>query len=335
MQYTFLRAVRLLILQKPLKTHTYEGTFLGTVVADEHTAAHVGKIILQADGSAADAAVATGLALAVTFPSSAGLGGGGVCLVHDQTSNTVEALDFSPPKAPSGMAVPSLVRGLFALHARYGTRRWEELVQPAETLARFGVNPSPMLISHLKKYKRTILRDPNTQKAFQGLLENEYDRLFQPDLALFLAHLRSRPMALYTGSMGHDFITAARPTLNGLSPTADQFRHYTPVWKEPLSLEVGHNTLYSVSPGESRSTVLTEWERKSQNMSRRPWSSQDLPVGAAGLTVTDAKGTTVSCVLSECSLWNRAYGSGFRGIDSSYVTPNTYESISLLYYVCS
>ena len=95
--------------EKPKNT-PYEGTFLGTVVADEHTAAHVGKTILQADGSAADAAVAAGLALAVTVTILGGPRGGGVCLVHNQASNTVEALDFLPPEGPSGMAVPSRAR---------------------------------------------------------------------------------------------------------------------------------------------------------------------------------------------------------------------------------
>lgn len=287
------------------KEAPYAGEFMGSLVADEQVAAHIGQAVLQAGGSAADAAIATGLALTVTLPSSAGLGGGGACLIYNHTRGVAESLDFLPQKTPSGMATPTLIRGLFALHARYGTTRWEELVRPSEALARFGIHPSQTLLSNLKKYKRRALRDPNTQKIFQDLLKNEHDRLFQPDLAAFLGRLRSRPMDLYIGSMGLDFITAARPTINGLSPTTDQFHSQKPVWKEAPSLKMGQNVLYSFSPAGVRDTVSAAWKRTPSGK-LRPWGSSNLSAGATGLTVTDATGTVISCALS----MNAPFGTG-------------------------
>src|SRR3954463_2547810 len=49
----------------------------GMVVAQERLAAHIGADILRQGGNAIDAAVATGFALAVTYPRAGNIGGGG------------------------------------------------------------------------------------------------------------------------------------------------------------------------------------------------------------------------------------------------------------------
>src|SRR5919205_1187073 len=54
----------------------------GMVVAQERLAAQIGADILRQGGNAVDAAVATGFALAVTYPRAGNIGGGGYMVIH-------------------------------------------------------------------------------------------------------------------------------------------------------------------------------------------------------------------------------------------------------------
>jgi gamma-glutamyltranspeptidase/glutathione hydrolase len=65
----------------------------GMVVSPEAHASHVGASVLNEGGTAADAAVAVALALAVTNPQAGNLGGGGFLLYRDSDGNHA-ALDF-------------------------------------------------------------------------------------------------------------------------------------------------------------------------------------------------------------------------------------------------
>ena len=56
--------------------------FYGGIVADEPRAALVGREVLNAGGNAADAVAAAYFVMSATMPSTAGLGGGGICVVH-------------------------------------------------------------------------------------------------------------------------------------------------------------------------------------------------------------------------------------------------------------
>src|ERR1700752_1999301 len=66
----------------------------GMVVAQEKIAAQIGGDILRQGGSAIDAAVATGFAMAVTYPRAGNIGGGGYMLIHLAQRRIDTAIDY-------------------------------------------------------------------------------------------------------------------------------------------------------------------------------------------------------------------------------------------------
>src|SRR4051794_9072093 len=66
----------------------------GMVVAQEKLAARIGADILRQGGNAVDAAVATGFALAVTYPRAGNIGGGGFMVIHSAERKEDVAIDY-------------------------------------------------------------------------------------------------------------------------------------------------------------------------------------------------------------------------------------------------
>jgi len=93
------------------------------IVGDEPIAVRAGATILSQGGSAVDAVTTTYFALAATFPVAAGLGGGGICIVHDGTTGRSEEFDFLPRDASGGgaYAVPGNVRGFAMMQNSIGS----------------------------------------------------------------------------------------------------------------------------------------------------------------------------------------------------------------------
>jgi gamma-glutamyltranspeptidase/glutathione hydrolase len=141
------------------------------VVAQEASAAEIGRDALRRGGSAVDAAVATAFALAVTHPAAGNLGGGGFLVAFDAPRRSVLTIDFrevAPARATPDMylgpdgkllphhragaraaGVPGTVRGLALAHRKLGRLPWSDLVRPAARLAREGFPVSATLARSL------------------------------------------------------------------------------------------------------------------------------------------------------------------------------------------
>lgn len=184
------------------------------IVTTDILAAEAARDALSSQGSAADGAVALGFTLAVTLPSSAGLGGGGVCVLRDQDGKT-EGLDFRNAR---------LASGLYALHAKAGRRPWSSLVVSAETLARFGHPVSSALAKDLSDFGAVLARDARAIAEFMTpdrRLIVAGDEWRQPALADTLARVRRQPI-LGSGSPVWFTPTATKPS-SALAPGATGF----------------------------------------------------------------------------------------------------------------
>lgn len=232
----------------------YVEGFLGGVVADEPRAALIGREILSSGGTAADAAAAVALTLAVTLPSSASLGGGGVCVVRDSGAKKTETLNFpavSPKKIPSTTvhptAVPGFVRGIAALHAKYGRLTWAQVVAPAEKLARFGNQVSRAFADDLRKAAPATLADPGMRRIFspgKGVaVAKEGDVIAQTDLSSVLGRLRARGGGdFYAGLTARQFVAAVNSVGGSLS--IEDMRAYTPDWRPTIRIPYIKNTYF-------------------------------------------------------------------------------------------
>ena len=211
--------------------------FFGGVAVDEPRAALIARDTIVSGGSAADAAVATFFTLAATLPSSAGLAAGGSCVVFDPASRRFERLDFPARPSSAGaaaVALPVAPRAMFALHARYGRARLEELIGVAETIARFGEPVSKRLAQDIaaslppprgRTEDEMPYRRPDGRPLAQG------EPLQQVDLAATLGRIRVAGIGdLYTGQLARQFIDAAASVGYVVEP--ERLRDALPVWEQ-------------------------------------------------------------------------------------------------------
>lgn len=260
-------------------------SFRGAAVADEPLAATVAADILKQGGSAADAAVALYFALAVTYPSAASLGGGGVCLASDWRTGEIQSLDFlapRPARTDSGIratAVPANVRGMAALHARYGILDWRLLLAPAEQMAHFGHTVSRATARAMGEGGAVLASNWDTWGIFaaSGQLPLEGENFVQRDLARILEQLRVHgPSELYTGALAGQFAEAVRRA--GGTLTAEDLRNFVPRWQAAASMKFGNDRAYFSPPPAGAGLVAAQMWRMlhDKNRYRRAKSGERL-----------------------------------------------------------
>lgn len=231
----------------------------GMVVGPERLAAEVGLEILRDGGNAIDAAVATGFALAVTYPRAGNLGGGGFMLIHLAGENRQTFIDYremAPATATADLflntqgevdkqreyfshqsaGVPGTVAGLLYAQEKYGVLSRKKVLKPAIELARKGFPVSYALNFELATSAARLRRNPEAARLLlrkDGTPPPVGSILKQPDLAWTLDQIRKRGRdGFYQGPVAQR-IAQEMERGEGLIST-DDLAHYQVVEREPV-----------------------------------------------------------------------------------------------------
>jgi len=239
----------------------------GLVASDDRIASTVGNSILLQGGSAADAAVAMTFTLGVTLPSRASLAGGGLCLVSGGGQNQVQVLDFLPPASRARSAnsdrptaVPTMVRGMAALHSKHGKKSWRELLAPARNFSRDGFILTQNFADDLAALAGPLFADPASRAVFSIGRAKPYTtgrRLRQIDLHTVLGQIAGRGAGdFYTGILANRLVAGVAAAGGTLDPV--ELRDYLPRWTKPISVQIGTNVLHTSPPPASAGVVATQ-----------------------------------------------------------------------------
>jgi len=229
----------------------------GMVVSADEYASQAGLEILKKGGNAIDAAVATGFALAVTYPQAGNIGGGGFMVIrmNNGKSITIDFREKAPSKAFKDMfldkdgnydpqksrsghlssGVPGSVAGLLLAQEKFGKLKLKDVMTPAIKLAKNGFKLHYRLAEHIESMLSEFKKYPSTYKVFtkNGIPYKEGDIFKQKDLAKTLQLiLKYGKKGFYEGETAK-LIVKEMEKGGGLI-TLEDLKNYEAIIREPI-----------------------------------------------------------------------------------------------------
>lgn len=236
--------------------------FARNVVSTSHPlAAQAGVRILLAGGNAVDAAIATAAMLTVVEPVACGLGGDAFAILWDGAQ--LHGLNASGPAPASwnlddfrkrhgedekGHAripqrgwdtatVPGVIAGWAALHNRFGTLPFGDLMGPAAEVAERGITIAPVVAGRWEKAVPILQSHPGFSQTFMpnGRAPHVGEKFQFPGAAKTLRLLAAQGAGVfYEGEIGEAIAAWAQKTGGGI--TMQDLRDYAPEWVDPISV---------------------------------------------------------------------------------------------------
>lgn len=250
------------------------------MIATNHPAAtKAGRAVLEAGGTAIDAAIAAQAVLGLVEPQSSGLGGGGFILYWDAATRRLISYDGrerAPQAAGPGrflgadgqpmergaairtglsIGVPGLAALLDHAHKRHGRKPWPSLWQPAIQLADKGFPVSPRLHALLERRKARGFGDAARGYFFdaRGNPHPVGHVLPNPDLARTMrAIAEGGAAAFYTGALADELMAGLQSRFTPPSDMArDDLAHYRVIEREPVCAPYRGLKVCSMGPPSS------------------------------------------------------------------------------------
>ncbi|WP_280771406.1 gamma-glutamyltransferase family protein [Salipaludibacillus daqingensis] len=231
-------------------------------------AAEVGMNVIEDGGNAIDAAVAVSFMLNVVEPYGSGIGGGGLMLVHDRQDGaiTYDYREAAPIEGDvnSPFAVPGLVKGMEKAFEEKGSGNisWEDLLDPAVTVAREGFEVGQVLHEQIANSTRYVqFDDPNIREIYypggQPIEINE--TLIQEELADTLELIKENGAAgFYEGETAIAMQEAFGFDENDLTS-------YEAMTTETVTAEIGDQILHG-GPSPSSGTTVVQAMQMANNL---------------------------------------------------------------------
>jgi gamma-glutamyltranspeptidase/glutathione hydrolase len=251
------------------------------VVCADSLATRTGLKILQEGGNAIDAAIATGFALAVTFPEAGNIGGGGFAVIrfHEGKTTSFDFRETAPGRAQRDMyldaggnviedlstkgylasGIPGTVAGFYEMNKKYGKLPWAILVQPAIDLAAKGFSVNRGLADELKEKLPEFKKYPSSEKVFMnnGIILKPGDNWQQPDLAKTLNLIAQKGAeGFYQGTTAQR-IALEMKNHGGLISEQD-LANYRAVERDPVRGTYRDFEIISMAPPSSGGTCLIQ-----------------------------------------------------------------------------
>lgn len=270
----------------------------GVVVSSSLVASEVGVAIMKAGGNAVDAAVATALALAVTYPPAGNIGGGGMMLVRPAEGQgepmVVDYRERAPAAAHATMfsrtdsqyahravAIPGTMRGLELAHRRWGRLAWAALVAPAVALARDGFAIDDNLATKTNEVFTTAPLPAEFKRIYGPRASGPWragDRWVMPELAKTLALLaEAGPDAFYKGPIAEGIL--AEMARGGGILTAADLADYQALLRQPLRTSYrGRWEILVPPPPSSGGVVIIETLHALETLDVARWPRMSAPM---------------------------------------------------------
>ena len=251
----------LFLLLSPSPVQARQTKSVAGVGAANPLAVEAGIEILEAGGSAVDAAVAIQAMLGLVEPQSSGVAGGGFLMYYNAATRRITMLDgreVAPAAATPTMflgedanplpfttaviggratGVPGVMPMLGAAHARFGRLPWNRLFRRAITAADAGFVVAPRL-GRFVNGQSVQAAQPDVKRLFahpDGTPVKAGEVMRNRAYAITLRTLASRgPHALHKGALARAIVARTRMAPLPGSMTLSDLSRYRPIERVPL-----------------------------------------------------------------------------------------------------